>query len=588
MIHLKIFVLGMILLPLISLAEIITVPGSYQDIQEAIDGSENGDTVLVENGRYRANLDFQGKEITLLGNNEHPEWVILDGRGEGTVITFQNGESNQAVVSGFRIFNGSSEHGGGIAISGASSPTLQHLVFNRNTAEISGGGVSVRDESSVSISHSTFLSNTSSQSGQGVNSDNSEIFLSNITIEGDPNNAAEFGGGIYLHHSEAHLDSVTIFNSTAEWGGGVCTENSNLWIDNVLIYNCQANSAGGGIAQISDEGGRIIANHITISDNRAIELGGGGFYGRETDFFLINSIYYINACQRGPQMFLEGGSVTISYSNVLGGCGDFCNEDCELNLGPGILVDDPEFIDANSFNYHLTDRSSCIDAGDPEYPRDPDGSITDLGAFYFPHFPQIELSVEPIEFDRIEVGDELFADITIRNSGIDELEIENIQIPNENFATDFDGYEIIQPDEELEIRIIFAPIIEGEFSDYVIIESNSLTNNQVEIPVSGSSFIINTVEKEHELTSGKFELSSISPNPFNSSTVIRYNVPSEMIVSLQIFNINGQLVDDFNNQQVSAGKHSVTWNGMGHSAGTYFVKLISGQFSELRKVVLVK
>jgi hypothetical protein len=43
----------------------------------------------------------------------------------------------------------------------------------------------------------------------------------------------------------------------------------------------------------------------------------------------------------------------------------------------------PLFLDAVNGDYHLTDNSPCIDAGDPASPLDPDGTIADMGAFYF-------------------------------------------------------------------------------------------------------------------------------------------------------------------------------------------------------------
>lgn len=48
---------------------------------------------------------------------------------------------------------------------------------------------------------------------------------------------------------------------------------------------------------------------------------------------------------------------------------------------------DPQFVNADSGDYHLTAGSPCIDAGDPALPRDPDGTVADMGAFYFDQLP---------------------------------------------------------------------------------------------------------------------------------------------------------------------------------------------------------
>jgi hypothetical protein len=49
----------------------------------------------------------------------------------------------------------------------------------------------------------------------------------------------------------------------------------------------------------------------------------------------------------------------------------------------GIIDGDPLFVDIFNDDFHLQPESPCIDAGDPTYPYDPDGTITDMGAFYY-------------------------------------------------------------------------------------------------------------------------------------------------------------------------------------------------------------
>ena len=69
-----------------------------------------------------------------------------------------------------------------------------------------------------------------------------------------------------------------------------------------------------------------------------------------------------------------------SYNDVYGnGNRDYAN--CTPSEGSISL--DPLFNDLDNNDYNLTWRSPCINAGDPSFPRDPDGSIVDMGAFYF-------------------------------------------------------------------------------------------------------------------------------------------------------------------------------------------------------------
>ena len=83
------------------------------------------------------------------------------------------------------------------------------------------------------------------------------------------------------------------------------------------------------------------------------------------------------------------------------------------------------------------------------------------------------------------------------------------------------------------------------------------------------------------------------PNPFNPETTIRYSLNRPGEISLEIYNLKGQKVKTLINSEVSAGSHSITWKGESDygsdvSSGVYFLRLVSGQQIETRKIVLMK
>jgi hypothetical protein len=83
-------------------------------------------------------------------------------------------------------------------------------------------------------------------------------------------------------------------------------------------------------------------------------------------------------------------------------------------------------------------------------------------------------------------------------------------------------------------------------------------------------------------------LLSCCPNPFNNKAVITYSLPQDADVSLIIFNLQGRELQSLANGQWSSGKHSVTWNAEGMASGIYFVRLKCEDFSQTRKMVLMK
>ena len=83
------------------------------------------------------------------------------------------------------------------------------------------------------------------------------------------------------------------------------------------------------------------------------------------------------------------------------------------------------------------------------------------------------------------------------------------------------------------------------------------------------------------------------PNPFNPETTIRYALPREEQVTLQIFNIRGQMVKTLADEPAGAGYHSLVWDGRNEAgqavaSGIYFVQLQAGAYHQTRKLALIK
>ena len=86
----------------------------------------------------------------------------------------------------------------------------------------------------------------------------------------------------------------------------------------------------------------------------------------------------------------------------------------------------------------------------------------------------------------------------------------------------------------------------------------------------------------------QFELSQNYPNPFNPSTTINFSIPQSSIVTLKVFNTLGQEVKTLVNQNMESGVHSISFDASELNSGIYFYRLDAGQFSEVRKMTLIK
>ncbi len=85
-----------------------------------------------------------------------------------------------------------------------------------------------------------------------------------------------------------------------------------------------------------------------------------------------------------------------------------------------------------------------------------------------------------------------------------------------------------------------------------------------------------------------FGLEQNFPNPFNPSTTIRYALPVDAHVKLQIFDLRGRSVQTVVNAHQMAGQHVVEFENASLPTGTYFYKMTAGDFSSVRKMVLMR
>ena len=91
----------------------------------------------------------------------------------------------------------------------------------------------------------------------------------------------------------------------------------------------------------------------------------------------------------------------------------------------------------------------------------------------------------------------------------------------------------------------------------------------------------------------EFYFSGNYPNPFNSSTAIKYAIPSESYVKVSVFNVQGQRVNVLVDEVQEPGYKSINWNGSSQSgyvlpSGIYFVMIQQSNTTEVKKVMMIK
>jgi len=124
--------------------------------------------------------------------------------------------------------------------------------------------------------------------------------------------------------------------------------------------------------------------------------------------------------------------------------------------------------------------------------------------------------------------------------------------------------------------------IDSSFFEVEVIAGPSTGTGEVGWVLTGSFS-----EGETDLPS-EFALLSNYPNPFNAQTVIQYQLPVSSTVKVEVYNLLGSKVATLMNGEQEAGYKSVTWDASEISSGVYFYKLTAGDYTETRRMMLVK
>lgn len=124
-----------------------------------------------------------------------------------------------------------------------------------------------------------------------------------------------------------------------------------------------------------------------------------------------------------------------------------------------------------------------------------------------------------------------------------------------------------------------------EFLTVVPYYGSVYADNIYLLGVSGST----GVAAKKETRPAAFELAQNYPNPFNPTTTIEYTLPVNETVSVAVYSATGELVQQLvNNQQQSAGVHSLSFDGARLGSGIYFYQVQTTSFSQMKKMLLVK
>jgi hypothetical protein len=157
--------------------------------------------------------------------------------------------------------------------------------------------------------------------------------------------------------------------------------------------------------------------------------------------------------------------------------------------------------------------------------------------------------------------------------------IAGLQIEYEGeFESSLEGWLI----EKNENTILMVSLDGSDFSEISYTGDLKITSCSV------VDWSLNKIQADVRVIPDQFSLKPAYPNPFNPITVTEYAIPHDAYVVIKIFDIRGQevavLVDDL----IKEGHHEAVWDASQVSSGVYIIRMTSGSFKAVQKVVYVK
>jgi subtilisin family serine protease len=123
---------------------------------------------------------------------------------------------------------------------------------------------------------------------------------------------------------------------------------------------------------------------------------------------------------------------------------------------------------------------------------------------------------------------------------------------------------------------------------FAVVKGNDLAELRTNSNTAKNRFGVIGIQQVSSNVPEKFSLFQNYPNPFNPSTTIKFDIPKEDIVKLRMFDILGKEVAIIYNGKLGAGTYKLEFDASEISSGVYFYRIETGEFSDVKKMVILK
>ncbi len=671
----------------------INVPEDCETIQQAIDWATDGDTILVAPGTYTENLVIDGKSISIIGDPEHPENVVIDANGNITAVSFINPETDGTRLEGFTIQNAvmGGWTRGTIWGSDAGNIQLSHLViwnsdghalhswitnfFVDHTTIYTGSNYAVFNASSVALSNSivrgfngqlilngdvsaTFSNIQSGFEGEGnidadplfLDPDNGDFRLaadSPCIDAGDPNSATDSDGtradmGAFPVTQTFHRIALRQgWNLISSFNQPRQSDMPDVWSEIVSRGNLYLakNQSGqfympgafnnmapwdvrqGYMAKLNEADTLVIVN-VPVTGETPIPLRQGWnmvayFPEAELDVRdafanIIDDVIIVKNIE--GQFFIPARG----FSNM-----------ALLRRGKGYQANVSRAVElvypAGERRFSsVTAPSRSASVTPPRVTANGKVSADDgASAEESSHFQPVELTggnmslllngIWKMENGTGEIGAFTANGLCVGSTGVSAGQTateggatviglavwaDDPTTPEIDGAVEGEalGFRLWDGQKELNAKFRMKNETPVQQASIAYVQQASLpviANRQAGTPVvrfetDGFAEGSIAIDSDRSVYPLSFILYPSFPNPFNSTTLIRFDLPEANSVSLIITDLSGREIARLADGNYTAGSHSITWSASNQPSGVYLVKLSTSLGIRTSKVALIR
>ncbi|HSD64271.1 MAG TPA: aryl-sulfate sulfotransferase [Ignavibacteriaceae bacterium] len=365
----------------------------------------------------------------------------------------------------------------------------------------------------------------------------------------------DYDGNILL--SCRHMDEITKIDRTTgniiwRWGGIHCKNNQFLFLNDSIGFSHQHCIR------------KLPNGNYTLFDN-------GNLHSPQ---FSRAAEYQLDEANRIASLVWENKNDPVSYSAAMGSVERLSNH--STFIGWGTKNNSPDITEVGP------DGSPRLAISFPD-------TTYCYRSFKYDWDTQFFTSdKDSLNFGIVQVGGSATVSFDFTNNSSAQVKINSVYYRDSQFSLVQQLPIVIPSQGSVSLSVKFTPEEEGAFFSVIHLRSQT--------PGQRIAKVINLIGYTDSVYMGindlnnpvEFSLSQNYPNPFNPVSRIRYSIPKNSFVKLQVFDILGKEIDVLVNKEQAAGNYEVEFNGSNLASGIYFYRINAGKFNSVKKMLLLK